>query len=131
MASLRLCPIAVWLIGSMMLPACGPAPANLSGQWTVKMMPDFKGNHTVEKCTIRQQDRRLSVRFSTLGSAGEELVGAAAVRHAEWHRQMDNGTKISFIADVGDSARTMLGEWHLRLNDGTELKGRFSAERTQ
>src|SRR5262245_25594848 len=107
-------------------PVAARAPFNLSGPWTIRMMPDFKGNQTIETCTIRQQGRRLSVRF---GSHGAELVGVVTDRHAEWHRRLDSGALAVFNADIGDTAKTMTGAWRLQFKDGFEARGGFSGDR--
>jgi hypothetical protein len=111
------------LLLSLLISSAAFAAVGLSGQWTIKMMPDFKGNQTVEKCVISQKDRALSVRF---GQQGAEMVGTVDGRHAEWHRLTKDGTLVTFTADVATTWKTMRGTWRLRFNDGTELNGKFS-----
>lgn len=93
------------------------------------MMPDFKGNQSVETCVIRQQGHRLRVRFTSNGGEGAEMVGEVTASHAEWHRQLDNGAQVSFTADVGETGKTMRGAWRLRFSDGAESNGKFCAEK--
>src|SRR5262249_49337233 len=125
---------AALLAFCVLVGACTRVPANLAGQWTLRMMPDFAGNQTTEKCTIEQQGQRLSVRFhNTKGTrGGAEMVGVAATHHAEWHwESKDDGTRVFFTGDVGNSTTTMAGEWRLQFSDGTELKGKFSGAKSQ
>ena len=55
----------------------------------------------------------------------------AADRHAEMHWPLGKGAKVTLLADIGDTGRTMVGEWRVQFNDGTEARGRFSGERTR
>src|ERR1700750_3155420 len=93
----------------VLMPSAAPAEVGLSGHWTIRMMPDFKGNQTVEKCLIQTHGHQLCVRF---GTDGAELAGIVDGRHAEWHWQNDK-TQVAFTADAGATWKTMRGAWRL------------------
>src|SRR6266516_2316195 len=101
--------------------------ADLSGQWTIRMKPDFKGLASVEKCRIRQRDKRLTVQC---GSDGAEMVGAVDGRKAEWHRYLSTNSFVTFTAEIARSEKAMNGVWHLQLDSGSELSGKFTATKT-
>jgi hypothetical protein len=101
---------------------------NLSGTWT--MTTDFfsdpfsdPGRISVATCVIRQQDRRVSVRFRH----GDEMTGAVEHRRAEWHWQ-NADISVTFAGIVAETGKTMRGTWQLHFkDDGSNLKGTFSA----
>jgi hypothetical protein len=99
--------------------------ADLSGEWTLTMDPDFRGNPATSDCSIKQTDHNLSVRCR----GGAEMLGTVKQDEVTWGFSAPPGEKhpsATWIGAVGPSRDAIEGTWHLSIVGG-DLDGKFSA----
>jgi hypothetical protein len=100
-------------------------PSDLSGEWTLTMDRDFRGNRAVSDCQIKQHDDKLSVRCS--GAA--EMAGTVKDGRVVWGFSAPAGEKYpaaTWTGTVAPSRNAIDGTWHLSIVGG-DLDGKFSA----
>jgi hypothetical protein len=104
--------------------------ANLSGDWSLTMNPDFKDNpNVVSQCVFRQSGTDLTVRCGT----GSELAGSVKGRTVTWGFSPKNGEKYpaaTMTGTVNEPGNRIKGTWHVSINGG-DKHGAFSAVKQQ
>ena len=111
-----------------------PAPADLSGQWTLTMDPDFKGRRTVVECDLKQRREEFTIKC---GATGQEMQGKVSGSQVTWgftkssvHPMPEDRLVLTYAADVKDSGASLKGTWRLTSSVVNE-KGNFEAKRKQ
>jgi hypothetical protein len=99
---------------------------NISGNWSLTMKPDFRGNpNVVSQCILRQSGTKLTVRCGT----GSELTGSVKGRTVTWGFTPKNGDKYPAFTHTGtlnEAGTAIKGTWHLSIVD-EEKDGEFTA----
>jgi hypothetical protein len=99
---------------------------NLSGNWSLTMNPDFKGNpNVISECIFRHSGTKLSVRCGT----GSEVTGSVNGRTVTSGIRPKNGEKYpaaTMTGTLNDAGTTIEGTWHLSISGG-DKHGAFSA----
>jgi hypothetical protein len=100
---------------------------DLSGQWSITMKPDFRGNHHVAECHLHHRGSELTVKCGE----GQEMHGKVQGRKLVWRTApTKDGVIATFNADLDDAGGEFEGEWTLRggvLNE----RGRFAGRRSR
>jgi hypothetical protein len=105
---------------------------DLSGQWTLRLDPDFRGNPGVPAdCTFKQRGDDLTVKCGT----GGEMKGTVRGSKVTWGAEKtgippmtEDRLVLTFTADVNEAVTTLKGTW--RLTSGVlDKKGDFEARR--
>jgi hypothetical protein len=98
------------------------AAADLTGQWSLDLMPDFGGNNDNVGCSFRQDGEKLTLNCG----AGPNITGEVRGRHITL--RVPTGDKNELVATlVGElDAReaTISGTWKLA-NDRGPREGKF------
>jgi hypothetical protein len=100
---------------------------DISGDWTLTMDPDFKGNRAVVECRFRQDGYRLLVQCG----GGAELAGTVKAGRVAWGAAPPTGERYPTAAWTGtvhQSGASIQGTWHLSIVGG-DLDGKFSAKK--
>jgi hypothetical protein len=104
--------------------ACSPplAAANLTGQWSLELMPDFGGNNDSVGCSFRQDGDKLTLNCG----AGPSITGEVQGRKITL--RVPTGDKNELVAilvgELGEREATISGTWKLA-NDRGPSEGKF------
>ena len=131
----RAASLGTLLLALLLAAACtsrAAAPADLSGQWTLTMDPDFKGGRTVVECDLKQQGDEFTIKC---GATGQEMKGKVSGSKVTWgftgsgaHPMPQDRIVLTYSADANDAGAVLTGTWRLTSSVVNE-KGRFEATR--
>jgi hypothetical protein len=101
-------------------------PPDLSGKWTFAMNPDFRGNQALVECTIKQQDKSLTVKCGE----GVEMKGEVKNLTVTFQTPPMTSNRIvaSYEAKTNEARTTLSGSWRL-VGGVLDEKGKFSAKK--
>lgn len=71
--------VLAWLLQSVTLAVALAADGSVSGPWQLAMDPDFKGNPSIENCSIEQRGSEISV-----CCGGSAMSGEVVGRRISW-----------------------------------------------
>jgi hypothetical protein len=110
------------------LAACaGEGATDLSGEWTLTMDPDFRGQRAVTTCMLKQHGNTLTVRCG----AGSVMNGSVKDQKVEWGFSPPAGEQYPaarWFGELDREATSLTGTWRLTLAGG-DTEGKFSATR--
>ena len=107
---------------------------DISGQWTLRMDPDFRGNPGPPvDCTFKQERAGLTVKCGT----GIEIKGTVRGRKLTWGFEktgippmVEDRMVVTYDAEVNASGTELKGTW--KLTSGVmDKKGNFEAKKKQ
>jgi hypothetical protein len=108
----------------------GAVADGLSGEWTLTMDPDFRGNREVVVCLLNQSGIKITIQCDNgSGAAGARMAGNVNGQTVTWGFPPPAGQKLPFarwIGTVDQSLKRIKGTWHLSIID-EDLKGNFTA----
>jgi len=127
----KYCAPALFAVACTSPPA---APADLSGQWTLTMDPDFKGSRSVVECDLQQQGEEFTIKC---GATGLEMKGKVTGSKATWsfagsgaYPMPQDRVVLTYTGDVDDSGASLTGTWRVTSSVVNE-SGRFEAKKKQ
>ena len=106
----------------------GLLAADFSGQWTLRLDPDFSGNPATKQCTFQQQGDKLAVTCD----GNVKITGQIKDRRVtlEHTTGRNNEIVVRYTANANQEASFMKGAWqYTDPRDKKEKTGRFSFEK--
>jgi hypothetical protein len=104
----------------------GTSANDVSGQWTLRMLPDFRGSRHVVNCAFTQQGQRVTVEC---GDEGAKMWGKVQGNRITFRGpSLPDNSRVfaSFTGDVNRSGTAIKGKWHLVLTFGSK-DGKWAA----
>lgn len=98
--------------------------ADLTGQWTLGLRPDFSGHDDDLACSFRQEDDKLTVNCGSGPNILGELKGRTVTLVMKTGRQ--NEFTATFVGSLDGGETTISGTWQLTDSQG-EHEGKFTA----
>jgi hypothetical protein len=121
-----------FVLAALVVASTPATAADLSGQWTLRMGPDFRGNPGPPvDCSFKQERAVVTVKCGT----GIEMKGTVKGRKLTWGFEktgtppmLEDRVIVVYNADVNDSGTELKGTW--RLTSGVlDKKGDFEARK--
>jgi hypothetical protein len=106
----------------------GLLAADMSGNWTLRLDPDFSGHPATRECKIQQQGDKLTVSCDPDGKlTGEVKNNRVTLEHTTGK---NNEIVVRYTAAVNQERSFMKGAWqYTDPRDKKEKTGRFSLEK--
>ena len=98
--------------------------ADLSGQWSLVLTPDFSGNNDTLACSFAQSDEKLTINCG----AGPNITGTTQGQRVTFRVPTGRSAELMavFVGMLDQGAITISGTWQLDDRD-SKREGKFSA----
>jgi hypothetical protein len=98
------------------------AAANLTGQWSLDLMPDFGGNNDNVGCSFRQDGEKLTLNCG----AGPNIIGEVQGRKVTLRVPTGDKNELVgiLVGELDEREATISGTWKLA-NDRGPTEGKF------
>jgi hypothetical protein len=111
------------IAGVLLLSGAVAGRVDLSGDWTLSMNPDFRGNRATVECTLKQTERKISVKCGK----GVEMNGDLDGEHFMFRTpSVGDDHLVATYTGIVRSPTSLKGSWVLSGRDLNE-HGEFSA----
>lgn len=104
------------------------AAANLGGQWSLMLTPDFGGNNDTLGCSFDQTGEHLTINCG----GGPNIMGDVRGRSVSFRVPTGRSGELTatFVGTLSQDDMTISGTWQLEAQGG-KREGKFSATRVQ
>jgi hypothetical protein len=116
--------VTMWLLVLMSIAVHG---ADLTGEWTLHLLPDFSGHEDQIGCAIRQQSQTLTVDCGAGSNIVGDVKGRTVTLAVKTGRH--NEYTATFTGELDASETTITGGWQLMDAQGRR-EGRFTLTKT-